>query len=138
MIGKNYDWLHFPDIVFVDMSRSLPKDGFVIPVNLTMMGKVRSVLDQLNPAETFLIYSTWDGYYKDPEQVAINPRYKAFREMFDNVVNIHTSGHASQETLAQVITTINPKESIIGIHKDPDTSLKSLDIPIELKAKVKE
>ena len=138
VIGKNYDWLHFPDIDFVDMSRSLPKDGFVIPVNLTMMGKVRSVLDQLNPAETLLIYSTWDGYYKDPEQVAINPRYKAFREMFDNVVNIHTSGHASQETLAQVITTINPKESIIGIHKDPDTSLKSLDIPIELKAKVKE
>ena len=116
----------------------LPSNGFVIPVNASQMERVQSALQRLNPSETLLIYSSWDGYYKDPEQVAVNPRYKQFREMFDNVVDLHTSGHSDRKTLARVINTIHPKESIIGIHKEPDTSLKSLDISDELKEKVME
>lgn len=134
---RQYRLMSF-NVKFVDMLRKLPSAGFVIPVNLSLMERVRSALKGLNPAETVLIYSSWDGYYKDPEQVAIDPRYKQFREMFNNVEDIHTSGHADRNTLARVITAINPKESIIGIHKEPDTSLKSLDISDDLKAKVKE
>lgn len=121
-----------------DGSATMRKRGFVFIATAAQLGAVQYICDGLDPTEVLLIYSAWDGYYKDPEQVKANPRYKFFREAFDNVVDIHTSGHADRETLAKVITAINPRESIIGIHKDPDTSLKSLDIPEALKAKVKE
>lgn len=133
--GKNYRMMNF-DVKYVNLMGRLPSTGFVIPVNVSQMEMVHSALQRLNPSESLLIYSSWDGYYKDPEQVAINPRYKQFRDMFDNVVDLHTSGHADRNTLARVINTIHPKESIIGIHKDPDTSLRSLDISDELKKKL--
>ena len=133
--GKNYSMMNF-DVKYVDLMGRLPSNGFVIPVNVSQMERVHSALQRLNPSETLLIYSSWDGYYKNPEQVAVNPRYKQFRDMFDNVVDLHTSGHADRKTLARVINIIHPKKSIIGIHKDPDTSLKSLDISDELKEKV--
>ena len=87
--------------------------------------KAKQLRDSLDPSETLLIYSNWDGYYKIPEQVEHNKSYKAFRDLFPNVVDIHTSGHADRATLKQVIETINPKE-VIGIHKDKDATIKSL------------
>ena len=72
--------------------------------------------------ETLLIYSSWDGYYKDLEQVKANPKYKEFREMFHNVMDIHTSGHADRQTIENVIKTVNPKE-VICIHKEADAKL---------------
>ena len=119
-------------------SSTMQKRGFVFIATAAQLANAQNICDGLDPSEVVLIYATWDGYYKDPVQVKANPRYKFFHDAFNNVVDIHTSGHADRETLARVITAINPKESIIGIHKDPGTSLKSLDIPEELKAKVKE
>jgi ribonuclease J len=54
-----------------------------------------------------------------PEQIAANPDYKNFRELFYNIVDIHTSGHADKTTIKKVIETINSKEVII-IHKEGD------------------
>lgn len=127
-----------PKFVKFDANATMQRRGFVFIATATQLANVQDICDDLTPSEVVLIYSTWDGYYKDPEQVKANPRYKYFHNAFGNVVDIHTSGHADRETLARVITAINPKESIIGIHKDPGTSLKSLDISDELKAKVKE
>ena len=121
-----------------DANATMRKRGFVFIANASQLACVKNICKGIDQSELLLIYSAWDGYYKDPEQVKANPRYKLFREAFDNVVDIHTSGHADRDTLARVITAINPKESIIGIHKDPGTTLKSLDIPDDLKAKVKE
>lgn len=120
------------------LGRIMCKRGFVFIATASQLTYVKNFCKGINPSEVLLIYSAWDGYYKDPEQAKANPFYKQFRDAFDNVVDIHTSGHADRETLAKVITAINPKEAIIGIHKDPGTSLKSLDLPEELKAKVQE
>ena len=120
------------------LGRMMCKRGFVFIATASQLTYVKNYCKGINPSEVLLIYSAWDGYYKDPEQAKANPFYKQFRDAFDNVVDIHTSGHADRETLAKVITAINPKEAIIGIHKDPGTSLKSLDLPEELKAKVQE
>lgn len=114
------------------------KRGFVFIATASQLTYVKKACQGIDPSEVLLIYSAWDGYYKDPEQAVANPQYKQFRDAFDNVVDIHTSGHADRATIAKVITAINPKESVIGIHKDPGTSLKSLDLPDDLKAKVKE
>ena len=120
------------------LGRMMCKRGFVFIATASQLTYVKNYCKGINPSEVLLIYSAWDGYYKDPEQAKANPFYKQFRDAFDNVVDIHTSGHADRETLARVITAISPKEAIIGIHKDPGTSLKSLDLPEELKAKVQE
>ena len=73
--------------------------------------------------ETILIYSSWEGYYTIPEQVEANSDYKNFRELFNNVVDIHTSGHADKTTIQKVIETIKPKE-VICIHKELDAELE--------------
>ncbi len=59
-----------------------------------------------------------------------------FRDAFQNVVDIHTSGHADRKTIKQVIETVNPKEAIIGIHKDKGQTLESLELSDEIKNKI--
>ena len=100
----------------------LKRKGFAMVAGSSQVEKVREFLGTLPQEETLLIYSSWDGYYKIPEQVNANPRYKEFREMFQNVVDIHTSGHADRQTIESVISCVDPKE-VICIHKDADAKL---------------
>ena len=100
----------------------LKRKGFTIVVGTSQADKVKKLLDKLPQEETLLIYSSWDGYYKNAEQVKANSKYKEFREMFYNVVDIHTSGHADKVTIRKVIETVRPKE-VICIHKETGTML---------------
>jgi ribonuclease J len=102
--------------------RKLKRKGFAMIVGTSQIDRVRELLDNLPQGETLLIYSSWDGYYKDPEQVKVNPKYKEYREMFHNVVDIHTSGHADRSTIKRVVETIHAKE-VICIHKEADAEL---------------
>lgn len=106
-------------------STLLKKNGFVMSLGASAYCRAKQLRDALDPSETLLIYSNWDGYYKIPEQAELNPAYKNFRKLFSNVVDIHTSRHADRDTLKQVIETIKPKE-VIGIHKEDGTDLKTL------------
>lgn len=113
----------FEPIFYNDrMLKKLKQTGMTMVVGTSQMARVKSLLDRLPQEETLLIYSSWDGYYKDPEQVKVNPKYKQFRDMFHNVVDIHTSGHADRQTIGKVIKTVNPKE-VICIHKEADAVL---------------
>ena len=109
------------------------KRGFVMCAGVSQLERVDKLRSQLPEEETLLIYSTWDGYYKDTAQVEQNPGYKKFRETFHNVVDIHTSGHASRQTIKAVIETVNPKEAIVGIHKDKNYTLDLLDLSVVFK-----
>ena len=115
---------------------AMQKKGFVLVTGVTHQAFVEELCKDMDPSEVLLIYSSWDGYYKDPEQVKVNPRYKMFRDAFHNVVDIHTSGHADRKTIKQVIETVNPKEAIIGIHKDKGQTLESLELGDEIKNKI--
>ena len=115
---------------------SLKKTGFVMVVGVGQKDRVYMMKSELPEEETLLIYSSWDGYYKDPEQVNVNPDYLRFREQFHNVVDIHTSGHADRQTIKDVIETVNPKQAVICIHKDKDQTLESLDLSDDLKKKI--
>ena len=106
---------------------SMKKRGFVMVAGVSKLAEVEQLCRLLPENETLLIYSSWDGYYKNPNQVQLNPRYALFREAFHNVVDIHTSGHADRKTIRQVIETVHPKE-IICIHKEKDQSLEFLGI----------
>jgi len=100
----------------------LKRKGFTVVVGTSQADKVKKLLDRLSQEETLLIYSSWDGYYKNAEQVKVNSKYKEFREMFHNVVDIHTSGHADKVTIRKVIETVCPKE-VICIHKEGGATL---------------
>ena len=104
------------------MLKKLKQTGMTMVVGTSQMARVKGLLDKLPQEETLLIYSSWDGYYKDPEQVKANPKYKEFRDMFPNVVDIHTSGHADRHTIEKVIKVVQPKE-VICIHKEADAEL---------------
>ena len=100
----------------------LKRRGFVLVAGTSQIERIRELLGTLPQEEILLIYSSWDGYYKIPEQVKANPKYKEFREMFHNIVDIHTSGHADRQTIERVIKCVNPKE-VICIHKEADAHL---------------
>ena len=100
----------------------MKKRGFVFVAGTSQKSKVANLLKELPIDETILIYSSWEGYYTIPEQVEANPDYKNFRELFNNIVDIHTSGHADKSTIQKVIEIVKPKE-VICIHKEPDAKL---------------
>ena len=86
--------------------------GFVLITGTSQTSRIAELLKELPADETLLVYSTWDGYYKIPEQVLASPKHKLFRELFSNVVDIHTSGHADIATIKKVIEIVKPKEII--------------------------
>lgn len=114
----SFDPLFYGDRLFGKLKRR----GFAMIVGTSQMDRVKELLCKLPQEKTLLIYSSWDGYYKIPEQVKANSTYKEFRDMFHNVMDIHTSGHADKTTIKKVIETVNPKE-VICIHKEADAEL---------------
>ncbi|MBR3456022.1 MAG: MBL fold metallo-hydrolase [Bacteroidaceae bacterium] len=101
---------------------SMKKKGLVLISGASNLAFIQELCKDFNPSDVLLIYSSWDGYYKDPAQVALNPRYKSFREAFTNVIDIHTPGHADRKTIEKVIEVVKPKE-VICIHKGPGAEL---------------
>lgn len=114
----SFNPLFYTDRLYQLMKRK----GMVMVVDTSQKDRVKELIDKLPQEETLLIYSSWEGYYKDPEQVKVNPKYKNFREMFYNVIDIHTSSHADRQTIEKVIRIINPKE-VICIYKEADACL---------------
>ena len=53
------------------------------------------------------------------------------------VKRLHTRGHATADQLAQLIRAVNPKEAIYPIHTERAEGFGELDIPQELKEKIK-
>lgn len=100
----------------------IKKKGFVLVAGTSQIARVEKLLKELPVEETLLIYSSWEGYYTIPEQIAANPSYKKFRELFCNVVDIHTSGHADKTTIRKVIDMVKPRETIF-IHKEKGAEL---------------
>lgn len=101
---------------------AMKQKGFVLITGSNNQVDAEELCSYMDPSEVLLIYSSWDGYYKDSAQVALNPRYKEFRDAFPNVVDIHTSGHADRKTIEKVIDIVKPKE-VICIHKEARAEL---------------
>ncbi len=118
-----------PDICNEDRIRQLKSAGFCVVCGVSHLKKVQQWKAMLDDEQTLLIYSSWDGYYKDEEQVRLNGAYKAFREAFAHCVDIHTSGHASCAVIEKVINAVRPKTGVLCIHRDKATSLAQLNIP---------
>ncbi len=93
------------------------------------------LLPMTDPANTLLIYSTWSEYI-NPLSKHANRHYINFISRFPNIVQTHTSGHASPKCLAQVCNLVNPKLGIIPIHSEDSTQFANLPLKKELKQKI--
>ena len=108
-----------PRMFRFDDLEEMKNHGFVLVAGTSQISRVKGILKALPIDETILIYSSWEGYYTIPEQIAANPGYKTFRELFSNVIDIHTSGHAGKTTISKVVNQIKAPQTIF-IHKEKD------------------
>ena len=115
---------------------SMKEKGFAMIAGVSNLKMVMNIVSKLSTKEVILVYSTWDGYYKEPKQIEINPNYKLFRDSFSRVIDIHTSGHADRNTITSVISMVNPSTAIVGIHKEANASLESLPLDNDIKSKI--
>ena len=109
------------------------KSGFVAIVS--EYEQYERVMDELADVNPEMIYSMWSGYI-DPNRDAYNEKLAKFCKKY-HAFQKHTSGHAYPEFIAQVITAVNPTQMIWPIHTENAEGFMELNIPNELKGRVK-
>ncbi len=111
--------------------------GFCMFVRATDKFKdyYRGLASRLDPNDTVLIYSMWKEYVNDSGKHSIQ-RYIDFVSMFPYVEKLHTSGHASADSLAKVCNLVNPTLGIIPIHSEDSARYAGLPIDKNLKTKI--
>lgn len=102
--------------------------------------KFKAWLEALMPLlpenETVFIYSQFKGYITKGSPAYIHEADDFVHSYGWNFEYLHTSGHASKDTIAKVCRLVNPRSAIIPIHKEKASDFTSLDISDELKSKV--
>lgn len=81
------------------------RNDMVVLIRESMVYEIKNRMHMDNSC---LIYSKWQGY-KD------EPRTERFLRHFDEIFDLHTSGHADIPSIKEFVNAINPKE-IIPIH----------------------
>jgi ribonuclease J len=116
----------------------ITEKGFCMLIRSTKIEMVKELLKQLPQEETLLIYSMWDGYINENVKKGENlvQSYLDIWNLFENKQKIHTSGHATAETLTKVCQLLNPKTAIIPIHSEHSADILNLEMSVELKEKV--
>jgi len=114
------------------------KKGFCMLIRGSKIEMVKELLERLPAEETLLIYSMWDGYINEKVENGDNlvQDYLSIWNLFGNKVKIHTSGHATAETLVKVCQLVNPKKAIIPIHSEHSDDIFMLNISDSLKEKI--
>jgi ribonuclease J len=64
------------------------------------------------------------------------PDFVEIWNMFPNKIQLHTSGHASAECLAEICQTVNPVTGIIPIHSQHSEDYKKMPLNAGLKEKI--
>lgn len=93
-------------------------EGFTMLIRSTE--KYHNWLDEILPTlkqeETAVVFSMWPEYINEKGEHT-NDTYLNLVNRFENLIRIHTSGHATKECLQNVCKITNPKV-VIPIHKD--------------------
>ena len=82
--------------------------------------RFESILRQIDPAQSILLYSMWDGY-----RTKLGSTIPAFLSLTVTWAALHTSGHASPEDLRHVIEKAAP-EIVIPMHTDAPERMQAL------------
>jgi len=147
--GQKSDLYCFNNVFrLIHMNEKIEKkfrnEGFLmlIRANQHMLNRLKEMLNMFQDEPSWLIYSMWNGYAETDKEYT-NEDVIAIRELFEGRVydgvkdGFHTSGHADTETLENVCTMLNPRMAIIPIHKEQNSDFSSLNIPDELKKRIR-
>ena len=131
---KCRDILKYHDEVLPDMLN----DGFTMLVRNTATFKklIAEIVPQIDMQQTVFVYSQFDGYIDKRHSAFMQSTYDFVHSYNWDIRHLHTSGHASPQTLATVCNLVNPSLAIIPIHKEADTDFSSLPISSDLKSKI--
>ena len=143
--GEEDDFYRFDTVWPVQFDKELNKNGFsgtqedyMRKFGFLCVVKERegyeAWLERFQDCSPVLIYSMWEGYL-DRQHKAYNPQLAAFCHKYHAICK-HTSGHATADLIADVITAVNPTGQIIPIHTENAQLLKELPISDELKQKI--
>lgn len=110
--------------------------GFVIVIKEGEQYK--KWLERFVDLQPKIIYSMWEGYL-DPTSKAYNKELDEFLKPYEpeQLYKLHTSGHATTKCIEDVIKTINPQKAIIPIHTENRGGFADLNIPEELKQRIR-
>jgi ribonuclease J len=73
--------------------------------------------------KSLLIYSMWPGYL---DGLAKNQSLCDFLGQYPSFETLHTGGHASPNSIAQLYDTVKPKHGLIPIHSDTPEAFQTL------------
>lgn len=110
--------------------------GFTMPLRVSMGNFIDVLLEHFGQDDTLLIYSMWNGYYIDNTKSYFSEKINDIRNKFKNCIDLHTSGHADIQTLANVCSSLAPKLAIVPIHREKDSDFSSIGITDELKSRI--
>lgn len=82
---------------------------FVMTVRPSMLRYMEKLHNAIDLSGANLVYSMWGGYKNDAET---DKFIKCATDMFVNVVDLHTSGHASAEDIELLKQTVNAKQTV--------------------------
>ena len=95
------------------------KEGFTMFIRAS--ASFNKLLDSILPIlhmeeKPLLIYSMWNGYINRNDTK--NEEYVKLQKRFANVVQLHTSGHATIDVLRNICKQVNPRLAILPVHKE--------------------
>ncbi len=114
----------------------IARTGFVFAIRSSQIVKLKNVYMRRFP-NAKLIYSMWNGYRHGSASQRSESIIDVCRLFGDeNIVSVHTSGHATPEAIRDVVEMTRPRKKIIVIHKDKNSDRSLLNLPEEYKDKV--
>jgi ribonuclease J len=92
-----------------------PYSHFTMCVRQGMHGFLRKLSEERGDfANGALIYSLWQGYKKKEDMASF---LDEMSELGLEIIDLHSSGHADEETISRLIAHIKPKE-IVPVHTE--------------------
>ena len=152
--GKKSPWYQFEDVYTVDFKKQLShklwdKDksqeefmreyGFLCVIKPDE--KYHEWMERFQDQNPLLIYSMWDGYIdKKKGKEAYHEAWAQFFAPYKSsgqYRDMHTSGHATAQMIADIIHAADPQEAIIPMHTENVEGFRELDIDMRYKEMIR-
>ena len=131
-----------------DLIAKMKECGFTMLIRKSnqFAGWLKDILAFCKPEETSFVYSMYRGYVESGWNGYSQEAYEFIQPLVRNSTSclepgskydyIHTSGHASMQSLKEICELIAPKTAIIPIHKDANADYHVLGLPVDLKQRI--
>ena len=149
--GEHSDLYKFDKTYLVELDKEFHHKYWKEPKTQEKIMREKGFLCVIKPEERYaewierfadvkplVIYALWDGYL-DTSKDAYNEEWAAFFKPYQDkkqFLELHTSGHATPDTIAKLIETVKPQKRIYPMHTGKAEEFKKLKIKEEYKERM--